>query len=165
MIKSTFTVYNCFGFMMPVKIRPVPRSATHKCGCPFQWDTWRQPSGDLVCSKKLWRPVLSHWSITMGVLSFWISEQVLGMVRHLVLPFWVVMAFSSLSNCPVFFSFSARHLTAFSNHFFFPFCCPTCSSTWFLLSQQSLHNWWSECQMDMFLLKAAIHTKEISFFI
>lgn len=48
-----------------------------------------------------------------------------GMVIHLVLTFWVVMAFSSSSSCPVFFSFFTRLLTAFSHHFSScPFCSP-----------------------------------------
>lgn len=49
----------------------------------------------------------------------------LGMVMHFVLIFWVVMAFSSSSSCPVFFSFFTRLLTAFSHHFSsWPFCSP-----------------------------------------
>lgn len=49
----------------------------------------------------------------------------LGIVMHLVLIFWVVMAFSNSSSCPVFFSFFTRLLTAFSHHFSsWPFCSP-----------------------------------------
>lgn len=49
----------------------------------------------------------------------------LGMVTHLVLQFCVVMAFSSSSSWPVFFSFFTRLLTAFSHHFSsWPFCSP-----------------------------------------
>lgn len=48
-----------------------------------------------------------------------------GIVMHLVLMFWVVMAFSSSSSCPVFFSFLTRLFTAFSHHFSsWPFCSP-----------------------------------------
>lgn len=43
----------------------------------------------------------------------------------MVLQFWVVMAFSSSSSCPVFFSFFTRLLTAFSHHFSsWLFCSP-----------------------------------------
>lgn len=49
----------------------------------------------------------------------------LGIVMHFVLIFWVVMAFSSSSSCPVFFSFFTRLFTAFSHHFSsWPFCSP-----------------------------------------
>lgn len=49
----------------------------------------------------------------------------LGMVTHLVLQFCVVMAFSSSSSWPVFFSFFTRLLTAFSHHFSsWLFCSP-----------------------------------------
>lgn len=44
---------------------------------------------------------------------------------HLVLIFWVVMAFSNSSSCPVFFNFFTRLFTAFSHHFSScPFCSP-----------------------------------------
>lgn len=52
----------------------------------------------------------------------------LGMVTHFVLLFWVLIAFSSSSSCPVFFSFFTRLFTAFSHHFSScppPFCSPT----------------------------------------
>lgn len=49
----------------------------------------------------------------------------LGMVMHLVLMFCVVIAFSSSSSWPVFFSFFTRLFTAFSHHFSScPFCSP-----------------------------------------
>lgn len=44
---------------------------------------------------------------------------------HFVWTFCVVMAFSNSSNCPVFFNFFTRLLTAFSHHFSScPFCSP-----------------------------------------
>lgn len=44
---------------------------------------------------------------------------------HFVLMLCVVIAFSSSSNCPVFFSFFTRLFTAFSHHFSsWPFCSP-----------------------------------------
>lgn len=51
----------------------------------------------------------------------------LGMVTHFVLLFCVLMAFSSSSSCPVFFSFLTKLFTAFSHHFSScpPFCSPT----------------------------------------
>lgn len=49
----------------------------------------------------------------------------LGMVTHLVFKFCVVMAFSSSSSWPVFFSFFTKLFTAFSHHFSsWPFCSP-----------------------------------------
>lgn len=49
----------------------------------------------------------------------------LGMVTHLVLQFCVVIAFSSSSSWPVFFSFFTKLFTAFSHHFSScPFCSP-----------------------------------------
>lgn len=49
----------------------------------------------------------------------------LGIVMHFVLIFCVVMAFSSSSSCPVFFSFFTKLFTAFSDHFSsWPFCSP-----------------------------------------
>lgn len=49
----------------------------------------------------------------------------LGMVTHFVLQFCVVIAFSSSSSWPVFFSFFTKLLTAFSHHFSScPFCSP-----------------------------------------
>lgn len=44
----------------------------------------------------------------------------LGMVMHLVLTFCSVIAFSSSSRPPVFFSFLTKLLTAFSLHFSSP---------------------------------------------
>lgn len=49
----------------------------------------------------------------------------LGMVTHFVLQFCVVMAFSSSSSWPVFFSFFTKLFTAFSHHFS---SCPFCSA-------------------------------------
>lgn len=47
------------------------------------------------------------------------------MVTHLVLQFCVVIAFSSSSSWPVFFSFFTKLFTAFSHHFSScPFCSP-----------------------------------------
>uniref|UniRef100_A0A3B5A194 Hexosyltransferase n=1 Tax=Stegastes partitus TaxID=144197 RepID=A0A3B5A194_9TELE len=57
-----------------------------------------------------------------------LSSSHLGMVTHFVLLFCVLMAFSSSSSCPVFFSFFTRLFTAFSHHFSSwppPFCSPT----------------------------------------
>lgn len=49
----------------------------------------------------------------------------LGIVTHLVLPFCVVIAFSSSSSWPVFFNFFTKLFTAFSHHFSScPFCSP-----------------------------------------
>lgn len=53
------------------------------------------------------------------------SEMYLGMVTHFVLQFCVVIAFSSSSSWPVFFSFFTKLFTAFSHHFSScPFCSP-----------------------------------------
>lgn len=56
------------------------------------------------------------------------SSSHLGIVTHFVLLFCVLMAFSSSSSCPVFFSFFTKLFTAFSHHFSScppPFCSPT----------------------------------------
>lgn len=57
-----------------------------------------------------------------------VSSSHLGIVTHFVLLFCVLMAFSSSSSCPVFFSFFTKLFTAFSHHFSScppPFCSPT----------------------------------------
>lgn len=57
-----------------------------------------------------------------------VSFSHLGIVIHFVLLFCVLIAFSSSSSWPVFFSFFTRLFTAFSHHFSScppPFCSPT----------------------------------------
>ena len=115
------------------------------------------------------KAVVSHWSITYGVLSLQISEWGFGMVTCLALQFWVVMPLSSSSNCPVFFSFFFKLLTTSSYHYSScPFCspppAPLDSPDDFFCPSSLFTTGGVNDTMAIFLPKAAIHTKKISSF-
>lgn len=98
-----------------------PRESQKRSGCPQK----RTPVQDTPVKPVKKRTHMSTPQLYLCFCRGFYPRTHLGMVIHLVLAFWVVMAFSSSSSCPVFFSFFTRLLTAFSHHFSsWLFCSP-----------------------------------------
>lgn len=87
------------------------------------WFSTRKRSILSICAETFVTGAAFPLSLVFRVIKCW--AEYLGIVTHLVLQFCVVIAFSSSSSWPVFFSFFTKLFTAFSHHFSsWPFCSP-----------------------------------------